>query len=82
MITKSELKVNVEATGSHFFDHKTMEFFGDKMSNWGLRSVVIKCRYNGKVACWELYRKEAVKNNLKTSAFFAKDDFSRVHPQD
>lgn len=34
-MTPSELKYQVEQTGSNFFDRKTMKFFGDTMKNYG-----------------------------------------------
>jgi hypothetical protein len=40
--TKSDLRRNVTATGSNFFDSKSMKFFGDTMSNYGLRSATIQ----------------------------------------
>ena len=74
-MTPSELKYNVESRGetSHFFDRKTMKFFGDTMANFGVRSA----ERNG-VECWELYRKRPVKNRLNTSHFFDKRDFRIV----
>ena len=42
-MTPSQLKYEVEVAGHerHFFDRKTMKFFGDTMSNYGVRSTVI-----------------------------------------
>ena len=47
-MTPSQLKYEVEAAGHerHFFDRSTMKFFGDTMSNYGVRSIVITCNYN------------------------------------
>lgn len=72
-MTPSELKYNVQATGreTHFFDYKTMHFFGDTMRNYGCRSVI----HDG-LDCWELYRKRPVKHGVTGSHFFAKSDFS------
>lgn len=72
-MTPSELKANVEPVLPHFFDHKTMKFFGDRMSNYGVRSV----EFNG-VQAWELYRKHAVKHGLTSSTYFDKTTFKRV----
>ena len=74
-MTPSELKANILANdpGSHFFDRKTMQFFGDTMSNYGVR----KAEING-LAVWELYRKRPVKHGLKSSAFFRATDFKQV----
>ena len=71
-MTPSELKYHVEQAGTceHFFTRSTMRFFGDTMKNYGVRS-------SGD--CWELYRKRAVKGGLKTSAFFDKITFERIH---
>ena len=88
-MTPSQLKANVEAAGHerHFFDRKTMKFFGDTMSNYGVRSTVITCNYNEHgqyveggvpVEVWELYRKRAVKHGLKASAYFDKVSFKQV----
>ena len=37
-MTPSELKNNVEKTGSYFFDRLNMRFFCDTMANYGCRS--------------------------------------------
>lgn len=75
----SELKYNVAQTGSHFFDRKTLKFFGDSMSNYGVRSAVVINHSGEEVGCWELYRHRAVKHGLKTSAYFDKVTFKQVH---
>jgi len=73
-MTPSELKARILASGNnpHFFDYKTMRFFGDTMRNYGVRSVG---------DAWELYRKRPVKHGLKSSHFFSKSDFSKVHKE-
>ena len=70
-MTPSELKQNVEAAGHepYFFVHKTMKFFGDRMSNYGVRSAG---------NCWELWRKRPVKHGLTNSAYFDKQTFECV----
>lgn len=82
-MTPSELKYEVErrGTASHFFDHKTMKFFGDRMSNYGVRSATAITWSGDTFEVWELYRKRAVKHGLKSSAFFRKDNFEIVHPR-
>ncbi len=82
-MTPSELKQKVEVTGSHFFDRQTLKFFGDTMSNYGVRSQPIRFKNNmGEVVtCWELYRKKAVKHGLKDSAFFDVITFERRFPK-
>ena len=71
-MTPSELKANVLANNpdSYFFTRKTMQFFGDTMSNYGVRDAGEN---------WELYRKRPVKHGLKASHFFSKVNFSQVH---
>ena len=74
-MTPSELKISILAHNpdSHFFDRKTMQFFGDTMRNYGVRKAEIEG-----VAVWELYRKRPVKQGLKSSAFFRVSDFQQV----
>ena len=74
-MTPSELKANILAhdPDSHFFDRKTMQFFGDTMRNYGVRKTEI-----GGVPVWELYRKRPTKHGLKSSAFFRATDFQQV----
>jgi hypothetical protein len=88
--TKSDLRHNVTATGSHFFDSKSMKFFGDTMSNYGLRSATIQTCYDesGNFTChegvtlevWELYRKNPVKHGLNASRYFNKLTYEMVSP--
>lgn len=73
-MNKSELRQNVINTGSHFFDYKTMKFFGDTMKNYGLRSAKID-----NVDVWELYRIHKVKHGLQKSAYFRQDNFKQVY---
>ena len=70
-MTPSKLKAKIieHDPETHFFDAKTMKFFGDTMKNYGVYS-------NGDY--WELYRKHPVKHGLKDSAFFDKTTFERV----
>lgn len=87
----SELKYNVETkTDSNFFDRASMRFFGDRMSNYGVRSTTITTSYDSQdnyvehgitIEVWELYRRKAVKHGLKSSAYFDKVTFARVHPK-
>jgi hypothetical protein len=92
-MTASELKANIEAAGheSHFFDRDTMRFFGDRMSNYGVRSAVVRSQYNGagewvghdgaEIEVWELWRRRAVKCGLRSSAYFDKITFRLVFPE-
>jgi len=68
----SELKFQVvnANSNSHFFDRKTMRFFGDTMRNYGVRSAEDN---------WELYRKHAVKHGLHNSVYFDKETFKQVN---
>jgi hypothetical protein len=80
-MNKSELKANVEATGSNYFDRDSMRFFGDTMKNYGVRSAVVDTYTQTSVDCWELYRIHPVKHENQKSAYFRKDNFERVHPK-
>jgi hypothetical protein len=79
----SELKYQVEQSGHepYFFDRKTMKFFGDRMSNYGVRSATVDTYSQKAVECWELYRRHAVKHGLDSSAYFDKQTFARVFPE-
>lgn len=78
-LTPSELKYHVSlGKDRHFFDRKSMKFFGDTMKNYGVRSVTIDTNSRQSVECWELYRKQPVKHRLQTSAYFDKQTFCRV----
>ena len=72
-MTKSELKYNVELTGSKFFNRDSMKFFGDTMSNYGVREHE---------EYYELRRIRPVKHGLQKSAYFDKETFKRVFPKE
>ena len=74
-MTPSELKANIleHDPESHYFNRKTMQFFGDTMRNYGVRKAEIEG-----VAVWELYSKRPVKCGRKTSAYFRTSDFKQV----
>ena len=76
----SELKYQVEQAGHdpHFFDRKTMRFFGDTMRNYGVCPATITTYTGETVEAWELYRRRPVKHGLKSSAHFDKRTFARV----
>ena len=79
---RHELRRRVSATGSYFFTAKSMKFSGDTMRNYGVRAkpvLVVPPSGGPGVQCWELYRKQPVKHGLTKSAYFACDDFRRVH---
>ena len=68
-MTPSELKYHVEATGSKFFSHRTMRFFGDTMRNFAVFDA------GGQ---WGLRRKKPVKNGLRETHYFDKLTFKEV----
>ena len=82
-MTPSQLKSHVEDTGSHYFDRKTLSFFGNRMSNYGVRSEFVKKMINDvgivMVEVWELYRKSPVKFGNQSSTFFNKTSFKVVY---
>lgn len=68
-MTPSELKYEYErAIGGHFFERKTMRFFGDRMKNYGV------CDAGD---CWELFRRKPVNHGVKHSVFFDKATFKQ-----
>lgn len=88
-MTPSQLKYNVESkTDSYHFIRSTMDFFGDSMRNYGVRSSTINTNYDADgrfvggdgipIEVWELYRKRVVKHNMKGSAYFNKVTFESV----
>jgi hypothetical protein len=79
----SELKYQVERAGhdSHFFTRESMLFFGDRMSNYGVRDAGMVKTFTETVPAWELYRRRPVKHGLKASAYFHKETFARVFPE-
>lgn len=70
-MTPSELKHLYELSNEdgHFFDRKTMRFFGDTMRNFGCALISKK---DGK-ELYQLYRKRPVKNGLQSEHFFIVD---------
>ena len=75
----SQLKEKVENTGSYFFSRGAMQFFGDTMRNYGVRTAVIETRERDNVVCWELWRKRPVKHGTQSSAYFDKETYKRVY---
>ena len=80
-MTASELKAKVEARGtaSYFFTRETLRFFGDTMSNYGVRETVIDTWSENNVEVYELYRRRPVKHGLWSSAYFRKDTLEQAH---
>lgn len=80
-ITAAELKRRVMSRGteSYFFTRASMKFFGDTMRNYGVRGpFLIVTNTEPCVEVWELYRRKAVKDGLKESAYFRTDNYQRV----
>lgn len=81
-MTVSELKYHYQLANpnGHFFDRKTMSFFGDTMSNYGVRANTVNVReYDGNIVeCFVLYRRRATKHGLTGSAYFSVSDFSKI----
>jgi hypothetical protein len=80
-MTASELKYLYEKNNpeGHFFDRDTMRFFGDTMSNFGVRDagekmVVSTSGIEYNVGLWELYRKRPVKYGLHGHCFYFRKD--------
>jgi len=81
--TASDLKSFVESSGRepYFFDRKTMKFFGDRMSNYGVRKPAPIVTIGGEtVQAFELYRRRPVKHGLQESAWFNATTFACVFP--
>lgn len=81
--TASDLKAFIESSGHdpYFFDRKTMKFFGDRMSNYGVRKPAPIVTIGGAtVQAYELYRRKPVKHGLRKSAWFDAATFARVFP--
>jgi hypothetical protein len=72
-MTPSQLKQNVEKTGSCFFSRTTMKIFGDTMANYGCHGDKLD-----KVNVWCLYRKSPVNHGLRANTYFRKDNFKRI----
>jgi hypothetical protein len=80
-MTKSELRQKVTETGSHYFDRKSMKFFGDTMRNyWCSRHPidVIDNRGNPRKV-YALGRNKPVKHNQVFTVYFDAETFEQVH---
>jgi hypothetical protein len=61
----SQLKKHDAKAEPHFFDSQTMRFFGDTMSNYGVRARTrIVQSHAGPVECYVLYRKKPVRSEM------------------
>lgn len=82
--TASDLKHAVEQSGNepHFFTREAMRFFGDCMSNYGIRQPVsVETNVGETVPAYELVRRHPVKHGLDSSAWFHAETFKRVFPK-
>jgi hypothetical protein len=70
----------MNGTQGHFFDRDTMRFFGDTMSNFGVRDGCVINTYSGEqVEVWDLYRRRPVNGGIHGHcAYFRKDTFQEV----
>jgi hypothetical protein len=69
----SDLKYLHETNDPHssYFSRDTMKFWGDKMSNYGVRKAKVKAfRGDEVIDAYELHRKKPVKHNLHESTYF------------
>lgn len=79
-MTPSQLKARYQQADpdGHYFDRETMRFFGDRMSNYGVRAATVT-DYTGQTReVWELYRKHAVKHGLRASHYFDRETMDEV----
>jgi hypothetical protein len=82
-MTVSELKYRYKENNpdGHFFDYKTMRFFGDTMHNFGVYGTEIwDPSVKEHIDVWVLYRRGPVNGGLHgVCAYFSKADFHEVH---
>ena len=82
-LTASDLKFHYEqAQGGHFFDRGSMKFFGDTMSNFGVRAqteFVQTYSQEEPIECYVLYRRKKTSKGMYKSAYFACSDFKLIH---
>ncbi len=78
-MTPSELKAKVEETGSHFFNRKTMKFFGDTMRNFAVSGPMEIETHDGKRVAYQLRRRKPVKSGICRSHYFDSETFKEIH---
>ena len=91
-MTPSELKALYYRGNpdGHFFDRKTMTFFGDTMRNFGVRGPLRVLHWWAEdgntwlaeprvISVWELYRRRPVKHGLRSSHYFDAATGNEVH---
>jgi len=82
-MTIHELKYNYELNNPEgfFFSRKTMKFFGDRLSNFGVRKAVIKATTTKGIEDLEVYdliRKRPVKHGLYGHCVYLRRDNFKV----
>jgi len=88
IITASDLKHAYQTVdGGHFFDRKSMKFFGDTMSNYyvpvknGTARVFNVETHTGTHQCYALERKRPVNGGLYKTAYFDVNTFEYILPK-
>jgi hypothetical protein len=76
-MTKTELIKRVRQTDSHYFDKKTMAFFGDTLRNYRIDTNIHNIN---SVRCYKLNRLSPVNGGLVSPVFFSIDTFEQVDP--
>jgi hypothetical protein len=76
-----KLHYTLKNPNDHFFDRKSMRFFGDTMANYAANNTMhhVETYSDGVVECYMLRRKKPVKNGLSSPAFFSVDSFELIH---
>ena len=76
MITLHELKTRLDASNhnKYYFSKDTMKFFGDHMSNYGVKETMIKG-----IKAIELYRIKPVKGGHQESAYFHPETLKTIY---
>lgn len=82
-MTPGELKYQYQLHNpdGHFFDRKTMAFFGDTMRNFRVRAACIETM-DGSRDVWELYRAKPVKRDLAKPHYFCKSTYKIVYSRE
>jgi hypothetical protein len=78
--TASDLRAHIEGANpdTHYFDRKTMRFFGDSMRNFGARRCRVRTYSGDTVDAWELFRCRPVKHGLKSSSYWDAETYRQV----
>lgn len=77
----SELKYRIECADpdTHFFDRKTMKFFGDTMANFGVCKTTIDTYSQDNVEVWQLHRKHPTSKGATGSFYFNVETYKREY---